>query len=901
MKRKWLIGILAGLALITAGIVFVVVQGATRTASSLVFEGTTARITVSVSSFRDELSVDVRLFCGETETASWSRQGTGRIVLEETAVCEPGREYILRVTGKIGNKAFSTEETRAVCPGEVPPETVPVASSEESTEPDVTKPAEPTTSTEPPTPAEPTEPEKEKEFFITDLTIAVGTPYDFDPQKGVRKNDVPAYRMVYDQLVSWDYEERCAKPELATGWVVGRDGLSYTFTLRDDVTFSNGQKLEADDVVFSFKDRPASVKASVALSDILKDVTAVDAGTVQIILNEPNADLLWFLSQEYYSILNREACEQDPSGGCRIGTGGWILNDFVFYSNISFRKNENSWVWRENGTTETQTVRFTAYSGNDVLQQALTWLDRQEVQAVAASSEGNLTEIDGARFEVDTATKGTLDYYYFNCREGIFTDADLRKAVACALDPELINKAVYGGKGQPAKTLWGMYQFGYFDGFEEPLGYDPDKAREYLARSPYPDGSFTIRLAFLRQWESAAEAVKRALEETLGCTVEIVDTTEYYRFNITLAADNWLKQNADISITSLSLASIGTLKPLVTDPESWRSIAGYSNDEIAALLEELQGITDEAEREEISRRIQIRLHEEMPYIPILYEPKSIVYARGVRGSEITPDGGLDFTRIEMAVPEEDLPVPKDADPETLQGKKLSQVIGYNDFIGYVRKRTGRISAEEWQARKEDIFSHYDGSALQLWCDEETGPSLACGNTVIFFTEGELLRYPEWGVVYPMVEQFLKLLEESETSRSFTVRDYRFYTPDVLDYLSAAQKSHEIAGAFWENNREYRLATGETLESLADECIEDLFREGYFGQPGIRWYAVRLHIWYQYEGVDGISYEDRRAATPESLMKLEMVPLYDEDGECPWYLLTGQDNVWCLIPVGLLVQ
>ena len=165
----------------------------------------------------------------------------------------------------------------------------------------------------------------------------------------------------------------------------------------------------------------------------------------------------------------------------------------------------------------------------------------------------------------------------------------------------------------------------------------------------------------------------------------------------------------------------------------------------------------------------------------------------------------------------------------------------------------------------------------------------------------MLRYPEWGVVYPMVEQFLKLLAESETSRSFTVRDYRFYTPDVLDYLSAAQKSHEIAGAFWENNREYRLATGETLESLADECIEDLFREGYFGQPGIRWYAVRVHFWYQYEGVDGISYEDRRAATPESLMKLEMVPLYDEDGECPWYLLTGQDNVWCLIPVGLLVQ
>ena len=891
MKKKWLIGILAGLALITAGIIFVAVQAATRTASSLVFEGTTARVTVSVSTFRDKVSVDARLFCGETEVAVWSRQGTGRVVLEETAVCEPGREYILRVAGMVGSRMFSAEETRAVCPGDVPEETLPNASSEENTEHDMTEPAEPTT---------PTEPAEGKEFYITDLTIAAASPSDFDPQKGVRENDVPAYRMVYDQLVSWDYGERCAKPELATGWVVGRDGLSYTFTLRDDVTFSNGQKLEADDVVFSFKDRPASVRAAAtALTDILKDVTAVDAGTVQIILNEPNADLLWFLSQEYYSILNREACEQDPSGGCRIGTGGWILNRYGWIEQTSFRKYDGSWVWKEGGETATRTITFWSTSGSYQSDEDynLTLLDRQEVQVVSEVSEGNIGSLDTARFETVTVTGASLNAFYFNCREGIFTNADLRKAVAYALDPELINEALYSGYGQPAKTLWGMYQFGYFDGFEEPLGYDPDKAREYLARSPYPDGSFTIRLAFLRQWESAAEAVKRALEETLGCTVVIVDTTEYYRFNFTLAADNWLKQNSDFSITSLSLASIRNLKPLVTDPESWRSIAGYSNDEIAALIEELQGITDEAEREEISRRIQIRLHEEMPYIPILYEPKSIVYARGVRGIEITPDGGLDFTRIEMAVPEEDLPVPKDADPETLQGKKLSQVIGYQDFITFVRQKLNPSSESAWVDRTKAAFSHYDGSERQVWIGENREMASRDWDFAVFFhpDPGTYQEKPfkemaiEW-----LVWDFLTCLKDPETSPQFTATDFRVSQVELVDGAEVSLLTREIAGEFWEMNRDRRLQAGESLETLAGECLTLLRQRGICARPE-RWQLVRVKIWYIFEGVDGVSYEERKATTPESLQRDGLLPFSDLEGGYSLFILNIQNGVWCLMP------
>lgn len=117
--------------------------------------------------------------------------------------------------------------------------------------------------------------------------------------------------MMADTLVAVEDDQKTLHPLLAKSWSLSGDGLTYTFNLRDDVSFCDGKKLTAADVVYSLKRliapearRPPGVFGKVS------DIAAQDDTTVVYTLKEPNNELLLHLAQSFGSIIDRANVEK---------------------------------------------------------------------------------------------------------------------------------------------------------------------------------------------------------------------------------------------------------------------------------------------------------------------------------------------------------------------------------------------------------------------------------------------------------------------------------------------------------------------------------------------------------------------------------------------------------------
>ena len=143
--------------------------------------------------------------------------------------------------------------------------------------------------------------EEEKVLIIghSEVTESYDLAHAFNPTSGM------VNQVTYDTLVTFPAADASSiEPNLATTWSVSDDDLSYTFELRDDVTFANGDPLTADDVVFSFT-RLINVKSNPSfLADPIASVEAVDDLTVVITLVEPRPSFLSDLVNAAFSVSN---------------------------------------------------------------------------------------------------------------------------------------------------------------------------------------------------------------------------------------------------------------------------------------------------------------------------------------------------------------------------------------------------------------------------------------------------------------------------------------------------------------------------------------------------------------------------------------------------------------------
>src|ERR1700754_4746630 len=130
----------------------------------------------------------------------------------------------------------------------------------------------------------------------------------YDGQRTTWSPTSDIVNMFQDTLVALDWDGKTAIPYLAKSWTISEDGKTYTFKLRDDVTFCSGKKFTAADVVFSVKrmDDKETKSPFYWRMGKVKDIRAPDPYTVEYELEEPFSELLPNLAMFQASILNED-------------------------------------------------------------------------------------------------------------------------------------------------------------------------------------------------------------------------------------------------------------------------------------------------------------------------------------------------------------------------------------------------------------------------------------------------------------------------------------------------------------------------------------------------------------------------------------------------------------------
>ncbi|SEB69830.1 peptide/nickel transport system substrate-binding protein [Paramicrobacterium humi] len=256
---------------------------------------------------------------------------------------------------------------------------------------------------------------------------------------------------VLDSLTSLD-DDGAAVPWLADDWVASDDGLTWTFTLKDGVSFTDGTPLTAASVAYNFDYWLAggNSTAQVWLDGYYSSAEATDDHTLVLHLDKPYPRLPETLAQGYFGIQSQHALEtRSDEQNCEqpIGSGAFTVQSWNRGESIELVRNEDYTSWPANakhtGPARVEKVDWRFVPDGTTRSAALK---SDEVDAIYDVPSIEWQSLDAAGFELHKyVTPGRPQQLAFNTAEGPFADENVRKAFAYSLDRKTLVDTVGQG------------------------------------------------------------------------------------------------------------------------------------------------------------------------------------------------------------------------------------------------------------------------------------------------------------------------------------------------------------------------------------------------------------------------------------------------------------------------
>ena len=318
-------------------------------------------------------------------------------------------------------------------------------------------------------------------------TLRVAYPPDHSPPDPVDAEAgivVDMLDQVFEPLIRLN-SDATYRPVLAESWDINDDFTTYTFNLRQGVTFHNGADFTAEDVVFSlnrFRNPDPSFSASSL--DAVEDVVAVDDYTVRLDLNTPNVFLLDTLFLIDAAMLDSETdIEKLRSGEEVYGTGPFMLAELLPRERITMERNPNHW---SGDLPYLDEVIFVGISDSAGRREALLSGEVDVVPDLYPMQLGPIYDSPDTKV-FSVASSGWIGIS-INNQIPPFDNKLVRQALRYAVDRDLVNQMAFQGLGAPMNDSPVWPGDSRFYAPEYLPGYDPDKARALLAEAGYPDG-----------------------------------------------------------------------------------------------------------------------------------------------------------------------------------------------------------------------------------------------------------------------------------------------------------------------------------------------------------------------------------------------------------------------------
>lgn len=474
--------------------------------------------------------------------------------------------------------------------------------------------------------------------------IKVGLDVDavkLDPRLSNESTSNRVTEMVYSGLIKLNTNLE-PEPDIAVDWE-SLDNKTWIFTLRDDVTFHDGEKLTSEDVKFTFDTilDPEFQSNSLTLFSPIESVEAIDETTVQFNLSEPYAPLLSYLDM---GIVPKHIAENDPESLISepVGSGPYKFIQWDKNNKISFEAFED-YVGDKPKTKKLtyyiipdNSTRVASLESGDI-DLVHSPLSASDVERMRDNDQFTLMEMEGFGYT----------YLNFNVQDEVVSDKLVRQAISHFVDKEVISQSIYRDMDTPGKSPLVPASWAYTDEVES-YEYDIKKGKELLEQAGYSysdadgftdnDGNkLEIELATHTEDPNRIQAVEYIQNELMENGIETnVTTTEWSTFS------------DDLMNGSYQVALLGWLN--LYDPdratynqfhsESGSNYGKYNNPKVDELLEEARSINDQDKRKELYQEVAQIVNEEVPYNVLLYQGYVVIHSKDLSGFEPVPNGSF---------------------------------------------------------------------------------------------------------------------------------------------------------------------------------------------------------------------------------------------------------------------
>lgn len=475
-----------------------------------------------------------------------------------------------------------------------------------------------------------------------------GDPETLDPHKSSTVAEAHILRDLYEGLVIHDADGRIAAG-VAESWQVSPDGLTYTFRLRADARWSNGDPVTAADFVFSLRrilapgtgakyatilypirGARALHKAEPGAAPEALGVRALDPRTLELTLERPTAYFLELLAHTTALPLHQASLERHGRDWVRPGNtvsnGAYTLRDSVPNTGIRLARNPH---FHARPTVQIEEVVYHPVPDNAAGVRRYRAGELHSLSDLPTDQVPALRE----RFGDQVVLAPALGVWclVFNTRKAPFSDARVRQALSLALDRETLAERIWNDTMLPAYSLVPPGIAGYEPALLEEADLGPfereDRARALLAAAGYgPEKPLRVELRYNNGGNNRAAMVAVAAQwRALGVETTFISTDAKTHFaylrdggDFDAARYAWIGDYADAQ---------NFLFLLESDNRGFNA-GGYASPEFDALMREAAAEPEAGRRAAVLHRAEALLMRDLPWIPVLhYKSKHLVSPR----------------------------------------------------------------------------------------------------------------------------------------------------------------------------------------------------------------------------------------------------------------------------------
>jgi peptide/nickel transport system substrate-binding protein len=457
--------------------------------------------------------------------------------------------------------------------------------------------------------------------------------FTFDPYNTQDDESIFTEMQIYDRLVALSPNGTGVVPELATSWSIAPNGLTADFHLRPGVKFSDGTPLTAGDVVFSLT-RAINQKGSWGfLFSPVKRVVALNASTVQMQMSTPFAPLLAALATFAASIYSESNFNKwgSQEGSHPLGTGPFALQSWAPGNSVVLVRNKYYW---QQGKPYLSKVEFTNVGNQStrVLQ-----LESGAADVIDNTPPNQVAEIKAHGDQIESVLGSAVGWVTLNEHVPPLNEANVRLALAYAMDRATVAKTVYFGLAKPALSVIPSGTF-YYNGNTNPITFNLAKAKALLAQSTVPHG-FTLNVmiasgdtASLDQTEIwASDLAKIGIKLNITSLEQTTAQQDYNTAQYAAWVSEWTNDTPDPD----EMMGAG----LIYLPQD--ALHTYFNDpQIADLVTEASRQLNDSARAALYTEIQKLYNTQGPYIYTVDIPRLYSATPNVHG--FVPNGQGDY-------------------------------------------------------------------------------------------------------------------------------------------------------------------------------------------------------------------------------------------------------------------